>query len=363
MRRQLGDAAGALQALGHFLALGQTSPLLTSGMFPKLTPELAARASANAGSVADGSQTGMTIGAGLPVEDIAHDPASGRFLVSTVLGAGIVAIDPATQAVTPFAAAPDHWPMLALAMDTKRRRLWATEVGLAGFASVPKAEQGRSTLLEYDLDRRTLLARYPGPPGSDLGDMALDDAGAPIVSDGDGGGVYRLQGGALRRIDHGDFVSPQTVAVCDDGHVFVPDYVRGIATLDLRTGTVRWLSGREHALAGIDGLYCQDHTLVATQNGTAPERGGPLPARPGVYRRGRRTGHRARGRRRLHSWRAGRHGVLLPCRGRLERDRRAWGAHRHPCRRPGHHRGVPVRWLLISGAFRKLDGAAIKRLG
>jgi hypothetical protein len=53
----------------------------------------------------------------------------------------------------------------------------------------------------------------------------------------------------------------------------VPDYLRGIGILDLETKRIAWLAmeGR-HALSGIDGLYLFGKALLATQNGTSPER-------------------------------------------------------------------------------------------
>jgi hypothetical protein len=97
---------------------------------------------------------------------------------------------------------------------------------------------------------------------------------SPIVSDGDGGGIYRLSGQVVRRIDHGEFISPQTIAICrGNGKVFVPDYVRGIAAFDLETGTVHWLATLDrYALDGVDGLYCQGSSLIAVQNGISPQR-------------------------------------------------------------------------------------------
>ena len=76
------------------------------------------------------------------------------------------------------------------------------------------------------------------------------------------------------RFDHGEFISPQTVADCPDGrHSFVPDYVRGVATFDMGSGAVRWISTKgRFALGGIDGLYCRGTLLIAVQNGTAPKR-------------------------------------------------------------------------------------------
>jgi hypothetical protein len=49
--------------------------------------------------------------------------------------------------------------------------------------------------------------------------------------------------------------------------------VRGVGVLNLTTKDVTWIpmEGR-YALSGIDGLYLSGHTLIATQNGTSPER-------------------------------------------------------------------------------------------
>jgi hypothetical protein len=105
--------------------------------------------------------------------------------------------------------------------------------------------------------------------------MVLDGSGNAIVSDGDGGGVYRVSRNRLERIDGGEFISPQTPAIHPDGkHIFVPDYVRGIGILDLTGKQTAWLSGAEarYALSGIDGLYFDSGSLIATQNGTSPER-------------------------------------------------------------------------------------------
>jgi hypothetical protein len=175
-----------------------------------------------------------------------------------------------------FAGAPDQWPMMALKIDSRRRILWATEVALDGFAAAAKADWGRSAILEYDLRSGRLLRRIEGPPQAALGDMALASNGDPIVSDGEHGGVYRVNGStqSTERIDAGDFVSPQTPAVLADGkHILVPDYVRGLGLLDLTSKHVDWIPMEgKHALSGIDGLYALGSTLIATQNGTTPER-------------------------------------------------------------------------------------------
>ncbi len=270
---QLGHRAQALAQTVRFLAMGQTNDILSSPPFRPLKPAIEGQLTNNQSPIAWGRLAFRFADAGLLPEDIDYDPNSSHYFATSILEHKIVSLDQRGNSA-PFATSPDRWPMVALKVDPQRRRLWATEVAFEGFKSVAPADWGRSVLLEYDLARGTLLARYDGPRPSGLGDMVLAGNGDPIVSDGDGGGIYRLRGGKLQRIDHGDFISPQTIAICDDDRTaFVPDYVRGIARFDLSTGAVRWISMRDrYALDGTDGLYCSGNSLIAAQNGTSPER-------------------------------------------------------------------------------------------
>jgi sugar lactone lactonase YvrE len=208
-------------------------------------------------------------------EDIDFDPSGKFFYISTVLGQQILQVD-MTGRPKVFANSPDHWPMMALKIDAHRRVLWATEVAIDGFASVPKADWGRSAVLIYDLRSARLLRRIEAPAKAALGDMALDSDGNAVVCDGELGGVYRISRVSFKveRIDAGDFISPQTPAVLPDGkHVLVPDYVRGIGVLDLDSKAVAWLPMQgKFAMSGIDGLYAAGSTWIATQNGASPER-------------------------------------------------------------------------------------------
>jgi hypothetical protein len=53
----------------------------------------------------------------------------------------------------------------------------------------------------------------------------------------------------------------------------VPGYVRGVAAMDLKTRTVRWLRPASGiALSGIDGFYRYGDAFLAVQNGVSPKR-------------------------------------------------------------------------------------------
>jgi sugar lactone lactonase YvrE len=276
-----GDLAGAFDDLDKFVRMGQATDLLTAS--PEFAP---LRKETEFAKLQDGmaknrvaialSRTAFHLSdpALLP-EDLDYDANTKQFFITTVRGKKIISAD-LDGAISEFVKAPDDWPLLAIKIDPKRNLLWATEVALRGFVFVPESDWGRSALLCYDLTTGKLLRRIEGPPGSALGDMTLAPNGEVIVSDGDGGGVYRSEatGEALERLDAGDFISPQTPAVYPDGKkIFVPDYVRGIGILDVGTKTVHWLGAEDRfATNGVDGLYLKAGNLVAVQNGTSPER-------------------------------------------------------------------------------------------
>ncbi len=273
-----GDFKAAFQGLEQFARMGQFIPLPPDFAPLLAKPEFAGieRAmEANRAPVSLASTAFLLPDSSLLAEDVDYDPSVHRFLVTSVRQKKIIAVNDG-GATSDFATAPDHWPMMAIKIDRAHSLVWATEVAMQGFNFAPQADWGRSALLCYDLRSGKLLRRVEAPRGTSLGDMALTTDGDVVVSDGDGGGLYRLSAKAstLERLDHGDFISPQTPAMHPDGkHMFVPDYVRGIAILDLSTRQVRWLSTRgRFALDGVDGLYFDRGTLIAVQNGASPER-------------------------------------------------------------------------------------------
>jgi hypothetical protein len=276
-----GKQDDALAGLGKFVRMGQSDDAaLSQKQFDAIRadaryPMIHAAMIANDGSISAASKLFALKDETLIPEDIDYDPATHRFYITSVFKKEILSVD-MNGGARVFAHAPDGWPMMAVKADLRHRMLWATEVALDGFVFTPSKDWGRSALVIYDLDTGRLLHRIEGPPHSALGDMTLTAEGDAIVSDGENGGVYRVDRVRrhFERIDAGDFISPQTPAVLPDGrHILVPDYLRGIGVLDLKSKHVVWLPMEgTHALSGIDGLYLYGTALLATQNGTSPER-------------------------------------------------------------------------------------------
>ena len=212
-------------------------------------------------------------------EDIAYDPATKRFFISSVRHHKILSLDSEGKFAefVPDGQA-DVWAILALGVDATNRFLWATTAAMPESLGYTAVVEGRSALLKYSLDKGTLLKRYDLPAGGKhaLGDMTISRSGDLYVSDGFGA-VYRLEHSADKLellFGSGVFRSPQTPALSpDERQLYVPDYSRGISVVDLRTKQWKLLEHpKELSLGGIDGLYLKDKTLVAVQNGTKPAR-------------------------------------------------------------------------------------------
>lgn len=289
-----GDAPRALASLARFAELGEAGDELFSGddqafsiLFRR--PEyksILQRFTRNKTPISRAGPAFELPDAGLLAEDIDFDPQSKSFLITSVLEKKIIRIAPGSPAAD-FAPSPSHWPMLAIKVDSTRGLVWATEVALNGFTAVPQPDWGRSAVVCFNLTSGALLRRIEGPQHSALGDMVLAPDGDPIVSDGDGGDVYRIAGGQLTRLNDRDFISPQTPVMLPGGtHLLVPDYLRGVGNLDLKSGEVTWLNrgaqSKPVALNGIDGLYFYQGSLLLTQNGTSPERVVRLQLDPGL---------------------------------------------------------------------------------
>lgn len=280
---EVGDGERALAALAAFADQGQVDDALLTGESKSFSAiekspqyqSILNRFKTNKAPIGLGESVFTLSDAGLLAEDIDYDPGSRTFLITSVLEKKIVRVA-ADGKVNDFASSPSHWPMLAIKVDAAHNRVWATEVAMRDFTIAPKSDWGHSAVLCFELASGKLVRRMEGPGKTALGDMVLTADGTPIISDGENGGIYRVGGNQLERIDEGDFISPQTPAMNPDGkHVFVPDYARGIGLLDLSSKQVTWLdrAGKtKHAINGIDGLYFDRGSLIATQNGTSPER-------------------------------------------------------------------------------------------
>ena len=212
-------------------------------------------------------------------EDLAYDVDRQRFLVSSVRRGSVYAVNKNGLMSTLVHPDPSLWGTFAIGIDSRRQALWVTTAAFPGTANYTAADSGKSALLEYDLVSGMLRRTYtPIDDGVHaFGDLTIASDGAVYIADGFGGGVYVARPGssALKAVvPSGTFASPQTPVVSADGRrLFVPDYVFGVASIDLANSQWHWLHHPDSlALNGIDGLYLSGNDLIAVQNGYDPNR-------------------------------------------------------------------------------------------
>ena len=210
-------------------------------------------------------------------EGIAYDEKTRDFFVASVYQRKIVR-RLASGAVKPFAAksAGEMWSVVALAVDSTRRHLWATTAAMDQTRNVEAKDIGRTAILKFDLDRELLLARYELPDQAVkrvFGDLLIAENGDAFVSESLEGGIYRVADGKLSPfIAPGTFVSPQGMAWVGK-ILYVADYSLGLLRVDTNTHAVEWLKLPSDAcLLGLDGMVRIGNALIATQNGVNPHR-------------------------------------------------------------------------------------------
>ena len=283
---RLGDTTEAMKIVRDVLSAGVVRNLAGDADLSPLHslpewPRLLSTNEANTKSIGSARAVFTLPAFDFLAEDIVWDESGDRFLVSSVRRGTIVAVSRAGTVTELVARTSGTWGMFALAIDSVTSRLWATTVAMPHVDGFTAADSGKSAVVRFDLRTGALQKRYDLPAtarGNSPGDIAIAPNGSLYVSDSRSGVIYAIEAGAdslAVLVPEGTFMSPQGPAVSPDGKaLYVADYVRGLARIDLESGAVQWMRhGRNVALSGIDGLaFAGRRTLIAVQNGLLPHR-------------------------------------------------------------------------------------------
>lgn len=278
VRAKRGEIGEARELLDRFALLGLD---FDAARYPALTgipglPEPLSSAPPPKGLISP--RTVATLdGSGLMIaEGVATDPGHGRTLVSTVAARSLYAIDDDGRASRILSSDPAGG-LFGMAVDSRRGKLWVAE---ASAPDIPgSGPESRTALVAIDLRSGRLLQRLslPGAKGHSLNDVTVGPDHSVYAADARSGEIYRLAPGNRRLsvlVPSGWFGSTQGLAVTPDGKsLIVADYASGLYRVDLRSGAIHRLRAPSPAaMVGIDGLARCGGSLIATQNGIAPER-------------------------------------------------------------------------------------------
>jgi hypothetical protein len=202
-------------------------------------------------------------------EGLAVDASKRTFYMGSEYHNKIVRISEAGK-VTDFVKEGiyDLMPVGGVHVDPTDHSVWcATDPG----------KKNRSEIVHFDTKGK-LLERYvpstPGPHG--LNDLVLHGRSEIFVTDSDGNHVFRFdrQSHRFSELDLGRPVfGPNGITVSGDGNLlFVGDDL-GVIRMDLRTKEARDVKPLAHdTMAGVDGLYWYEGSLVGIEYGTGAYR-------------------------------------------------------------------------------------------
>ena len=240
-----------------------------------LCPLLAGGGPAHAGPAVNHSTIAFTLEEkDLLPENLAYDPQSGYFLVGSTRWGGIRAVAGCREWDFEVARAHGLWMVIGMKADPKRRALWVASSDGDRLVGHRPGRGNSAGLFEFDLDTGGLIGRFllqdPGVTHF-LHDLAVAPDGDVYVTHMyDAGQVWRLDAATrtfapFYRGDAG-FHDPNGIAITPDGkRLYVADGT-GISAIDIATRTRTPLVVPPGVkLAGVDGLYLYDRSLVLIQ--------------------------------------------------------------------------------------------------
>jgi hypothetical protein len=270
---QSGEVGPAIDWL-EALAAGGWSQEIPPGEFEALSHDARFQAVAarlqQAVARVDRSRTAFQLGDGGTIpEGIAWDPIGERFLIGSMRQRRIIEWRDGAERDFVSPAAHGLPAVAGIRVDPARGEVWAAT--FRETASVGFSESDGSALYAFDLDGRFL--RRLDPPGENnlMNDLVVGRDGSLYVTDSLAGAVWRVDP-VSREFE--PLVAPGSLHY-PNGITFGPDETRlyvahifGIETIDPASGSRSGLKAPESiSLAGIDGLYFHNQSLIAVQNG------------------------------------------------------------------------------------------------
>jgi hypothetical protein len=201
-------------------------------------------------------------------EGLAYDASHDLFYLSSLNRRKIVKIDSEGR-VTDFVPSDSYQllPVLGIRMDPSDGTVWADTF----------EDAGRTELVHFDTTGK-LLERYSPMDAAKHGfdDLVVRKNGEIITTDSLNNQVFRMDrkthAFTFMAIYRGLFYPNGIALAGDDRSLYVADAV-GIVKIDLADNTSREVDpGPRNTLAGVDGLYWRNGSLIAVQNGIGSPR-------------------------------------------------------------------------------------------
>lgn len=152
--------------------------------------------------------------------------------------------------------------MLGMTVDTRKHHLW-----LCGAMKVN--DRQIMAVFRYDLRTGKLLQRYPDTSGTAklFNDVTITNNGTVFVTDSYERSIYKVdeEGKSCNLFVKSDSLRDSNGITTDGEQLFVSTYP-GITKVDVKTKSIAKLRLKDFHIAGSDGLYYYDNSVIGIQN-------------------------------------------------------------------------------------------------
>ncbi|MCF6128880.1 hypothetical protein L1S35_04295 [Flavobacterium sp. AS60] len=209
-------------------------------------------------------------------EGLTYLGKSKTWLASSIRKRKIVAFDIKTGQCRDWLIDNKMLAVLALKADSKEEFLWVATAAFPEMENFNKSMTGEAEVLKVSIKTKQIVNRFAIPGNHVFGDLILGNNDVVYVSDSGKPILYKIENDVLTEFVsfEKDGFNLQGLAFNNNqSKLFIADYLKGVAVIDMQTKTKTWLTFPKNiASKGIDGLVFYNNTLIAIQNGVKPIR-------------------------------------------------------------------------------------------
>jgi hypothetical protein len=198
------------------------------------------------------------------------------WLASSIHKRKIVAFDIKSGVCSDWLKTEGMLSVFAMKADAKEQYLWVATSAMPEMENFDKALDGKAEILKVDIKTKQIVKRFAIEGNHVFGDLLVTKNNVVYVSDSAKPMLYKIENDEIKPFVsfENEGLNLQGIAMNDkEDKLFVADYLKGIAVIDIKTLSKTWLTLPEGTIGkGIDGLVFYQNKLIAVQNGVTPIR-------------------------------------------------------------------------------------------
>ncbi|WP_284652520.1 YncE family protein [Flavobacterium terrisoli] len=212
----------------------------------------------------------------LHTEGLTYLSKSKTWLASSIHKRKIVSFDLKTGICSDWLKTEDMLAVFAMKADAKEQYLWVATSAMPEMENYSAALDVKGEILKIDIKTKQIVKRFNVDGNHVFGDIYVAKNNVVYISDSAKPMLYKIENDKMEMFlsFENEGFNLQGIAMNDkEDQLFIADYLKGIAVVDMKTQSKTWLTLPEGTIGkGIDGLVFYKNKLIAVQNGVTPIR-------------------------------------------------------------------------------------------